>query len=313
MSKKEIYRKLCVKHSDLPIFSQPWYLNLVAGEKNWDILIAMRGEEVAATMPIVLSKKLSFSISNTPPLSKYLGPFFTPKFRREKHQNKLIRELIQQLPDFSYFQQSLHPDISDWLPFHWENFKSTTFFTFLIEPLDDLEKVFQNISSDYRNNKIPKAQSILKITSDKTIEDFYQVQKQTFDRQKIPMPFSLDLLQRFNKTVQEKNAGKMFFAIDDKQQIHSAAYLIWDNHTAYFLMQGDDPKLRNSGAAILLIWHVIQYTKNTLGLNRFDFLGSVIEPITRVRKQFGATRTPYYLIEKHNSFLLKILHEWKRR
>jgi len=313
MSKKEIYQKFCEKHPDIPIFSQPWYLDSVAGEDGWDILISMRGQEIAATMPITFTKKIGLQISNTPLLSKYLGPYFSPIFRSQKHQHKLISNLIEQIPKVHFFQQNLHPNLSDWLPFYWKGFSGTTFYTFIIEPLDDLENVFQNLAPDYRNNKIPKAKNIVQITSDKSIEEFYQVQKKTFNRQNMKMFCSLDFLKKYHATLQKHNASKMFFSVDKDDQIHSVTYLIWDKKTAYLLMAGDDPNLRNSGSAILLLWHTIEYANKTLRLNRFDFLGSVIEPITRVRRQFGAVQTPYHFIEKYNSFLLKILHEWKKR
>ena len=312
MSKKEIYQKFCDKYPDIPIFSQPWYLDAVAGQDGWDILISMRGQEIAATMPIIFKKKFGLKISNTPLLSKYLGPYFPPTFRSQKHQSKLIPNLIEQLPKVDFFQQSLHPNLSDWLPFYWKGFKGTTFYTFIIDPLDDLEQVFQNFAPDYRNNKIPKAKNIIHIDTNRSIEDFYRVQEKTFDRQNMKMFLSLDHLKKYDAILKKHNAREIFFAIDDDNQIHSVNYLIWDKNTAYLLMAGDDTKLRNSGAGILLLWHTIQYVKNTLGLNRFDFLGSVIEPITRVRRQFGAVQTPYHFIEKHNSFLLKILHEWKK-
>ena len=104
----------------------------------------------------------------------------------------------------------------------------------------------------------------------------------------------------------------MFFAIDEKNQIHSAVYLIWDETTAYLVMAGDDPEFRNSGAGILIVWHAIKYAKEVLGKKQFDFMGSVIEPITRVRRNFGGEQVPYFQVKKFNSKILELLFQLKK-
>ena len=66
-------------------------------------------------------------------------------------------------------------------------------------------------------------------------------------------------------------------------------------------MAGDDPTLRGSGASILLVWEIIQFVRKELGLLEFDFQGSMIQGIERVRRQFGAKQVPYFLIQKRQS------------
>lgn len=311
MNKKEIYQQFCDKEKEIPIFSQPWYLDAVCEKNGWDILIIKKGDEIAATMPIQQNKKYGFVLPRMPHLTKYWGPYFPKKFRSQKQEQKLTRSLIKQLPKFDFFEQNFHPNFQDSLPFHWEGFATTTRYTFVLESLDNLEEIYSNIDSDYRNNKIPKAKAIVEITSDRTLQEFYEVQKKTFDRQGIDMPFSFEFLKKYDEALANNNARKIFFAVDKENQIHSVVYLIWDEETAYFLMAGDDADLRNSGAGIFLTWHVIEHVKVVLQKNRFDFLGSMIEPITRVRRNFGAKQVSYFNIKKINSKLLKVLYALK--
>ncbi len=308
---KNEYQLFCSKEKSIPIFSQPWYLDTICGKNGWDILMVKRGKEVAATMPIQVRKKYGFRLPRMPLFVKYWGPYFTNNFRSKKQQQKLMRELIQLFPKYDLFEQYFHPLITNSLPFHWAGFSTTTRYTFVLESLDNLEKIYSNIDSDYRNNKIPKAKQIVEITSDRTLQEFYAVQKKTFDRQGIDVPFSFDFLKKYDEALANNNARKIFFAVDKENQIHSVVYLIWDEETAYFLMAGDDADLRNSGAGIFLTWHVIEYVKVVLQKNRFDFLGSMIEPITRVRRNFGAKQVSYFNIKKINSKLLKVLYALK--
>jgi len=311
-SQKNEYQAFCDREKSVPIFSQPWYLDAVCGKNGWDILIVKKGKEIAATMPIEVKKKYGFQLLRIPLFAKYWGPYFTKDFNSKKQRQKLMRELIQCFPRFDLFEQYFHSSITSWLPFHWDKFEMTPRYTFKIDLKNDLKKIFSNLSTDYRNNKIPKAKTIVNITSDRSLEEFYEVQQKTFSRNKTPIPFSFDFLKNYDTILEKNNARKMFFAIDKEGQIHSAVYIIWDEETVYLLMAGDDPDLRNSGASVLLTWHAIEYAKEVLGKNEFDFLGSMIEPITRVRRNFGAAQVPYFYIRKFNSKILKMLFELKR-
>ncbi len=311
MNKKEIYQQFCEKEKEIPIFSQPWYLDAVCGENGWDILIIKKGDEIAATMPIQQNKKFGFVLPRMPHPAKYLGPYFPSKFKSKKHQNKLVHQLIELFPQFDFFEQNLNISFSNWLPFYWKDFEATVRYTFTIDLTQNTADIFNQIDSNYRNNKITKAQNSISISEKKTLLDFYKIQEKTFSRQKMTMPFSFDFLKKYDEALANNNARKIFFAIDDEDRIHSVLYLIWDNHTAYLHMSGDDPDLRKSGASVLITWHAIKYAKEVLQKKMFDFEGSMIEPIAKVRQSFGAKQTPYFLIRKYNSRIIKFLHQLK--
>ena len=69
-------------------------------------------------------------------------------------------------------------------------------------------------------------------------------------------------------------------------------------------MGGGNPDLRNSGAQSLCMWEAIKFA-SSLNLS-FDFEGSMIEPIERFFRNFGAIQTPFFCIYKTNSKLIKI-------
>ena len=70
-------------------------------------------------------------------------------------------------------------------------------------------------------------------------------------------------------------------------------------------MGGGDPKLRKSGATSLLLWEAIN--RQPLGVQVFDFEGSMIEPIERFFRAFGAVQTPYFEITHVKSKLFERL------
>jgi hypothetical protein len=134
----------------------------------------------------------------------------------------------------------------------------------------------------------------------------------SFDRQGLPMPYSGAQFARHDAALAANGARQLFFAVDAQERIHSAAYLIWDKQAAYYHLSGDDPALRESGAGILLIWEAIRYASEVLGLACFDFEGSMLPAVERIRVQFGAVQTPYFFVWKYGSRTFELLEKLKR-
>ncbi|MFT5167640.1 MAG: hypothetical protein ACI8P3_002878 [Saprospiraceae bacterium] len=304
------YQLFCEQETELPIFARPWYLDAVcqAATEDWDVVLVEKSEKIIASLPYQIKKSGPFSVSTMPFLTKFLGPYLSRNFRSSSQAHKAIKALIEQLPPFAFFNQNCFYDLKDWLPFYWKGFQQTTQYSYIIDDLSDLDKVYNNFSADYRNNKIKKAKETIRVVMDRSIEEYYEVEAMSFKRQGLAFPFSLEYLKNYDKTISAQNARRLFFAIDDKDQIHSVLYLLIDHDRAYYHMAGDNPELRSSGAGILLVWEAIQYTKNERGLNLFDFEGSTIKTIERVRRQFGARQVPYFNISKYGSKL----YQWMR-
>ena len=308
---KKQYILFAKSEFELPILSQPWYLDAVCGKKNWDVIIIKKGNKIVATMPFYSFGNFMLRLIRMPHLTKYLGPYFINAYDNNKHRNSLMRELIKQLPPFNFFEQNFHPSINDYLPFYWKGFTGTTRYTFKIDLSEDIQQIFNNISPNYRNNKISSANKIISVSFNRTLHEFYKIQQLTFHRQKTSLPFSFEFLEKYDCILKEHDSRMIFFAVDTKNQIHSVLYLIWDSNTAYLLMAGDDPQKRKSGAGILLVWEAIKYAKEVLKKKRFDFVGSMLEPITNIRQDFGAELVPYLRIQKMYPTWLKIAREAK--
>ncbi len=311
MSNKRRYQTFCKTAVDLPIFLQDWYLDVVCVEGEWDVAIVEKAGRIIAAMPYYIKKKGFFTYSTIPPLTKWLGPYLLPELRKRKHELKLYKELIEQLPTVDFFNQNFHYTVKNWLPFYWQHFRQTTQYSYLLTEIDNLEQIYKNISTDYRNNKIKKAKEHIVVSSDRTLKDLYDVNKLSFERQGMSVPYSFSFLENLDKVLAEHKARKLFFATDQDGNIHSVLYLIWDKQSSYYHIAGDDPALRSSGASILLVWEAIQFTSKELGLKTFDFEGSMIEGIERVRRQFGAVQYPYFNVRKYYSKTFQVAESIK--
>lgn len=311
MTAKAHYHDFCRTAPDVPVFSQPWYLDACAEGGTWDVVLAEEQGRVIAALPFFFKQKGPFRYATMPPFVKWLGPYLLPEFRGKlPREHELLQVLIAQLPAFAAFKQNFYPTSTNWLPFYWQRFRQTTYYTYRLLQLRDLARVETGLGTGIRRD-IRLARQQVRVVHDHPLNEFYRVNMLSFARQGLPVPYALAQFQRLDAALAMAGSRQLFFAVDERGRVHSVAYLIWDNTTAYFLLAGDDPALRASGAGVLLAWEAIRYASEVLGLDCFDFEGSMLPGVERIRVRFGAVQTPYFFIWKHNSRLFELLERLK--
>jgi hypothetical protein len=301
---KEKYREFCEQESTLPIFSQAWWLDAVAGD-NWDVCLVEKGNEIQATMPYVVKKKYGLTLLTQPQLTQNLGPWIklsTTKYSKQLSQQKdLMEALIDQLPKYHYFSQNWHYSQTNWLPFYWRDFEQTTRYTYIIEDLSDFDKVFGEFEHSKRKN-IKKSEALVNVVFDISAEDFYNNHKLTLSKQGSDISYSFDLFKNIYEEGYKRGQARTIGAYDSEGNLHAALFVIWDKMSAYDLISTIDPDYRSYGAASVLIRDAIKHVSKFV--NKFDFEGSMIEPVERSFRQFGARQTPYSSVNHKSSRLL---------
>jgi hypothetical protein len=295
------------------IFQEPWWLDAVAAG-HWQSLEVTGGDRIAARMPIVLHRKYGFRIIREPPLTPTLGPWLhigegNPAARMAE-QKDLMNGLIAQLPEWDYFEVNLNHCITNWLPFYWKGFKQTTRYTYILDDLSDIEKVWSRLHKNVRRH-VRKASKRLSIRTDLSIDRALDLVELTFRRQGRPLPYPRDIACRIDAACAARDARRMLFAEDAEGRIHAAVYLVIDSRYAYYLFGGADPELRGSDAQSLLLWEAIRIAAE-MG-RKFDFEGSMIEPIERVFREFGAAQVPYLQVYGAKPLVALLLQACPRR
>ena len=309
MENKEKYRKLCATESAIPLFSRDWWLDAVCdGSENWDVAIVEKGGKVMASMPYYVKRKYGFTQIIQPPLTQTLGPWLRPSIAKYAkslaEQKKLMMALIDQLPDFDIFVQNWNHQNTNWLPFYWSGFSQTTRYTYILPDLNDEDSIWSGLQANIRTD-IRKAKSRFKLTmkDDVGLDVFLRLNRLTFERQGKTLPYSDEFVRRLDAACNDHHCRKIWIAEDADGRQHAGVYIVWDEHSAYYLMSGADPELRNSGATSLCMWHAIRHAATVT--QRFDFEGSMIEPVERFFRGFGALQTPYFTVSKTPRRLLR--------
>lgn len=291
------------------IFCRSWWLKAVC-PSGFKILTLRRNGKIIAGIPFYFKTVMKQKFIHMPKLTQTLGILLPPSLN-EKYEKRLSDEMyildtvIGNIPRFDYFSMNFHYSFTNWLPFYWAGYKQTTAYTYMIEDLTDLNRVFSNFNYSKKKN-IKKAERLVTVREGLSPEDFYTHHSMALHKQGEHISYGYDLFKRIYDAVYEHSAGKIWYAIDRQQNIHAAIFVVFDRKSAYYLISTIDPDYKNSGAATLLlrdaITYVSRYTK------RFDFEGSMICGVENSFRKFGAIQKPYFIISRDNrSLSIKIL------
>ena len=318
MNCKIKYRNFCKSEKSLQIFLQDWWLDAVCGEDDWDVLLSYAKDgSIRGSLCFFIKNKMGIKYITQPPLSQSTGiwlayPETISHEKKLSFEKETCSELIEKLEKYVrknkivFYQQSFDSRYTNWLPFYWQNFKQTTFYTYRIHNIDDIDKVKSAFDRSKKKN-LNRAIDEVRIQWDIAAKDFYDNHKMTLIKQNSQISYDYELFERIYQVAYSHNQGKTIYLTDKGGNIHATLFVIWDSTTAYYLISSIDPDFRTSGAATLGILEMIRYVSQFV--NIFDFEGSMIEGVENSFIKFGAIQTPYFYINKvyTNNLLLKQL------
>ncbi|MEG1910087.1 MAG: hypothetical protein RR190_03860, partial [Bacteroidales bacterium] len=279
MTSKEKYIKFCEQES-IPVFSQSWWLDAVCSPENWEVILIEKGEEIIASFPYYMKKKYGFLKGITNPfMTQKLGvyikyPLSQTEDERLSLEKKIMNEIIERLPFFDFFIVPFDYKYSNWLPFYWQGFKQSTGYSYCIEDISDIERVFANFDRSKKKN-IRKSEKEVQVYFDLSCEEFYENHVMTLQKQGQAIAYTFSAFQQIYIGAYKHNQGKTIYCKDSSGHIHAALFVVWDTYSAFDLISTIDPSFRNSGAASLLVYEMMKFLSAKVKV--FDFEGSMIE------------------------------------
>jgi len=309
---RDAYRHYCDDVSEIPLFAQPWWLDAVAGADGWDAVLALRGDRVAGVLPYAVRRQFGFVRLGLPPLTRSLGPWLPASeakyAKRLAHEKDVMQALAGALPAFAEYRQRWHPEVVNWLPLYWLGYRQTTRYTYILEPLADHDALWEGmqpkIRSDVRKARDRHGLEVIRDPS-ATLDAFLALHQRAVEVRDEAAAVGSETIRRLDQACAERGCRTMLLARDAEGREHAGAYVVWHEGTAYYLIGCADPDLRNSGAGSLVVWTAIKTAAQHV--QRFDFEGSMIEPIERFFRGFGGRQQPYFEVWKTRSRVLRVL------
>ena len=301
MTNKEKYEIFCEK-TYVPIYSKSWWLDVVCGKDNWDVWLYSNGNDVLAAMPYYMEDRSGYKYITKAPLTQTNGIIFNypngaKEISKRQFEEKIIDATCEFIEDMKLdvYEQQYRYDFNVWLPFYWHNYTAITRYTYTIDDTNDLDKLWENVSSNYRK-KIKKGQKNALFSKDLDYTVFYEEHKKIFSKQGLECPFSFELWDKLYHACKQHNSGEIIYAQTNDGEIASILFLVWDEKSMYQLLGGSMPEHQNLETYNALVWEAFKFASSK-GL-KYDFEGSVIKPISKSMREFGGDPKPYFRIRK---------------
>lgn len=299
---KHDYRIYCGHQENIPVWHQPWWLDALAkaAKVEWNVALSRsKGGDIVGSWPYFTKVRLGMEVSLMPVLSPYLGIWIYYPVQDwkneslESYQNAIVRDLITQIPEFHLFKQNFSVEFTNWKELYWSGYRQTTHYTYILSDIKDHERIYAGLKSTLRN-RINKNADQFYIGETTDVDVFYKINKRSWSNQKSKIPYKLKYLRILDEALKEHGHRYIRLIKDKQDRIVAGTYVVRDKHTAYNLMLGTDPEYRQSRAAEILLWDVIQEMSQYV--DQFDFLGSMIPGVSQFFKAFGGNLVPYHVI-----------------
>jgi hypothetical protein len=264
---------------------------------DFKIYAIYKGGHIFAGFVTGVKKIVGVKAAWPPLLTPWLGPIYrrsnskyVTQISNRKEVNKIFAKKIKE--DFDYFNLSFSPEIKDLQSYIWEGFSTEVKYTYRIK-LDDLNSIWDSMGKSHRNDILRAKKDGIEIVCPQNFDTAFKLIEKTFYRQKKNIKFK-KRAYKINDIFSKNNKSRLFLAIDLLGEPIAAVYIIWDNKTSYYLLGGYDFEKSHRGASSFAIWKAIEYSKKNLGLESFDFEGSMIQNIEKFFRNFGGRIVPHY-------------------
>ncbi|HKK79810.1 MAG TPA: GNAT family N-acetyltransferase [Phaeodactylibacter sp.] len=299
-AEQQTYGAFC-ESANVPDFNRPWWLDVVCGPGNWGVAMAEdKKGEIAAALPYFKSKVKGLPALRQPPLMPYMGLWRYPAYqqasvaKRFTLDRQLIPQLLKQLPRVVLHTQKLHPSTVNWLPFYWAGYQQQLRYHFIVPQLQDEQALYRNFNRSVKYS-ITHGPEQLEIVEGEDVASLFSLLTDTFDRQGLSLPITLDLVKRLDEAVQHNGRRQLLFAQHKGSgALHSGVFLLHTAGVSYPLMAGNGPGSRQTGAFQYLMWSC--FRESAAYSRKFNFLGSVMPNVAPGLNGFRAVPIPYFEI-----------------
>ncbi|MGR3293359.1 MAG: hypothetical protein ACUZ9M_04995 [Candidatus Scalindua sp.] len=292
------------------IFDTTLWLDTLSTVLNSDIRILgvfNKGDLIGGVAFNVI-KRFGMKIAKVPPMSVFNSCHYIPRDTQHKdRQGRYIQEIVIAIAeklqdDFYYVFLANHPEFRDIRGFLWKDWRQLILYSYRV-PLNNIDL---SLISASKRRQVKKAQKrLITIEEVKNVAHVYDVIKDTYFRQGIECPLTLNELSG----IYERMGDNMIISAASEQGNGDykavIAYVVdYGRKCVYNLLNGHEHEIPDSGANTLLIWEGIKFFKDK-GFVYYDLGEAGMSSKANFKGEFYTDLVPYYQVSKSN-FLFSI-------
>jgi hypothetical protein len=235
------------------------------------------------------------ALCGMPELTHFLGPAIDAgaghAANRALKHDRILRELLRQLPRYTGFHQKLHRDTIDTLAFQDGGKRTTVQFTYEIDPAP-ASFIWAGMR-DKTRNVIRRAQEHYSVADLRDAGEFAAVYQRNLDARGLTNYYRR--IAEVAAAAVSHGAGRILAAHDAAGEIAAAILYVWDSRTAYYLLTTRNSAAANS-AVSLLVWTAIQDCAQRGLVFDFDGVGTAGSRVFYTG--FGGRVAPRYIVSR---------------
>lgn len=272
------------------------------------------GGELIGGFNMYRQSRFGLSVYRDPPYTPMIGPFLRVDASNPVAVMSLWKDAVGLMADWidrlpcSLVSLSMNGNLVDMQPFIWKKFKVVPAYTYVLDLARSVEEIRKRMSGERRKNILKAEKDGVSIKAIADYEEVASLARKTFARQNLQIENGP--LHNLLFTFAGRANSYAFAALRDGRPV-ACSFVVHDDRTAYYLVGGYDEGMKHHGAGALAMWEAVKHAKN-LGLERFDFEGSMIPAIERYFRGFGGELRPYFRINKARLPLELILKFYRR-
>ncbi len=295
------------------IFDTTLWLDTLSSVLKCDVkmLGIFNKEDLVGGVAFSVTGKFGIKIANTPQMSVYNSFHYIPrktshKGKQERYLYEIMTPIVERLQDdFHYAVITNHPEFKDIRSVKRRNWRENILYSYRI----CLSRVDISSISPSKRGWIKKARkNLITIEETKDVKSVYNIINDTYIRQNLKCPFTLDEMSKIFKKI--SNNIIILAAKEQETERYIAVYaslVDFKTNCVYVLFNGYDIEFAGSGANSLLIWEAIESFKDR-GHIYFDIGGASLLSKASFKSDFFTELVPYYQVSKSNLLFTFLWH-----
>lgn len=307
---------LVIQSPNYSIFDTLLWLDTLSSVLKCNIMIlgVFKKDNLVGGVATNVIERFGIKIAKTPHMCNFNSCHYIPReslhrSKQERHNYEITTLIAERLQkDFHHVVITNHPEFNDVRGFRLNGWRQNILYSYCIH----LSKMDFSLISSSKKGWVKKARkNLIKIEEIDSIVTVYKVIEQTYARQGIECPLTLDELSGIYKRVSDNIV--ILAAKEQENGKYIAVYvIITDNrkNCAYSMFNGYDMDYANSGANSLLLWETIEYFKDK-GFELLDTGEALMSSKASFKSEFSSGLVSYYQVSKSN-LLFKLLWHFTR-
>lgn len=271
------------------IFHDHWWLEAATNGQFGEVIVE-GGGAIAGRFPYVLEKRRGLIECRMPEFTHILGPAVDAG--AGKAQSRLIkrlsilRELIDRLPRFDVFNQTLDCEFIDGLAFQDRGFEVKPQYSFIIDCMQDEDTLWRGMHFKTRQH-IRRAEEKFSVAEIEDPHDFIDFYTENIKTRGVRNYIDFALFPQVFQQSRKMASGEILCARWENGNPAAMAFLVWGYGTMYYTLSTRAGHAGDNGSISLLIWSAIKRAQ-CRGL-KFDLDGVSSSGTARFYSGFNGT------------------------